>query len=118
MFNANSKQKPYSVVPKACKGAVSKKNSNKTQLNVEMQTVPVVYQNNQTSQVEIKDCGFVGSWQYKCSPQAVVRRCDFDTQNGAWVPASIYKNELYYECKVIKNTPNRKEFNSAFNQEF
>lgn len=118
MFHANSKQKPYSVVPKACKGVSSKKNTNKTQLNLEMLTVPVVYQNNQTSQVEIKDCGFVGSWQYKCSPQSVFRTCDANSLNGAWVPAAIYKNDLYYQCEIIKNTPNRKEFNSAFNQEF
>jgi hypothetical protein len=117
MFNANSKQKPYTMVPQACKGK-NQKNKSKTQLNVEMQSVPVIYQNNQTSQVEIKDCGFFGSWQYKCPPQAVVRSCDINSSNGAWVPAVIYKNDLYYQCEIIKNTPNRKEFNSAFNQEF
>jgi hypothetical protein len=111
------------VVPtSAVRTQKSRKNTMKTPKKekpmVQAQAIPVVNNNLSSNKIDVSDCGFTPNWQYQCSPQTLVRVCIKNDDYGAWIPLPVSKNELYYECEAIKSLSNRKEFNSAFSQDF
>lgn len=82
------------------------------------QSIPIIYQESVSSNIDLNDCGFIPKWRYQCSPDITVRLCVENDSNGGWIPYSIFKNELYKECEAIRNNPKRKEFNASYNSDF